>query len=584
MPMLGRGRAPGAIGSTSPNAMKNDCRTLPDVFRPAVRRSPAGRHPVAERLEPRRLLSASLDPDTRILTITGTAGHDIIQFQVSEPLIGASAATSFSVLESTTTQSGPPLSFPTRQEILEHIESGGAPVVSSFALSLVNEIRIQGAAGNDLIILGTRLLMPVSMDGGDGNDSLSSGAGTDIVLGAGGNDYLFGGAGNDILNGQTESDELLGGSGLDTADFSNRLLGISATMDNVANDGVLEGDNLRADFEAIIGGQGNDFMDLSGSQAGLELDGGGGADTIIGSAFNDAIHGGAGANQLTGGGGDDHFFSENIETDTLDGGGGVDRALIDAQDDTPATLIDVEFAFEAGQAEGDLVPVAGGSAAIVNRVLRITGTSSADAVRLVLSADGEGVLVFETADFAAPGAQNFVREFALSGFDRIAVILGGGDDVFHGGLIAAPVDVDGGDGADMMAGGNANDLLRGGTGDDVLFGRDGHDTLRGGVGDDWLSGGAGNDTADYTERSGDVTASIGLFADDGERGERDNVRPDVNTLSGGAGNDRLSSVAGISVSFIGGRGRDRMTGGPGTDTYFAEDGEADTVRGGGNGD
>lgn len=538
---------------------------------------------VVECLEARRLLSASLDLDSRILTITGTAGHDIIQFQVGEPLTGAAAATSFSVLESTTIQSRPPLSFPSRQEILAHIEGGGPPAVSSFALDSVNEIRIQGAGGDDLIILGTRLLMPVSMDGGDGNDSLSSGAGTDIVLGAGGNDYLFGGAGNDILNGQSESDELLGGAGIDTADFSNRLLGISATMDNVANDGVLEGDNLRSDFEAIVGGQGGDLMDLSGAPAGVELDGGAGSDTITGSAFNDAIHGGSGANQLSGTGGDDHFFSENLETDTIDGGAGIDRALVDPQDDAPSTLVDVEFAFDAEQADGDLIPVAGGSAAIVSRVLRITGTSSADAVRLVLSADGQGVQVFETPDYAAPGAQDFVRAFALSAFDRIAVILGGGNDAFHGGLITAPMDVDGGGGADMMAGGNANDLLRGGDGDDMLFGRDGHDTLRGGAGNDWVSGGPGNDTADYTERQGDVTALVGLFADDGERGERDNVRPDINTLSGGAGNDRLSSAASISVSFIGGAGRDRMTGGPGTDTFFAEDGEADTVRGG-NGD
>ncbi|MFQ5565884.1 MAG: calcium-binding protein, partial [Paracoccaceae bacterium] len=51
----------------------------------------------------------------------------------------------------------------------------------------------------------------------------------------------------------------------------------------------------------------------------------------------------------------------------------------------------------------------------------------------------------------------------------------------------------GGDGDDVLRGGDGNDTLSGGDGDDVLRGGDGNDTLSGGDGDDVLRGGDGND-------------------------------------------------------------------------------------------
>ncbi|MEL7486889.1 MAG: calcium-binding protein, partial [Pseudomonadota bacterium] len=54
--------------------------------------------------------------------------------------------------------------------------------------------------------------------------------------------------------------------------------------------------------------------------------------------------------------------------------------------------------------------------------------------------------------------------------------------------------VDGGNGADLLAGFAGDDRLAGGDGDDELFGGDGDDALSGDRGDDRLVGGAGDDT------------------------------------------------------------------------------------------
>ena len=54
------------------------------------------------------------------------------------------------------------------------------------------------------------------------------------------------------------------------------------------------------------------------------------------------------------------------------------------------------------------------------------------------------------------------------------------------------------------------------------------------------NGGAGLDTADYSARIASVTVDLDGAADDGETAEADNVRPDVERLLGGAGDDTLT--------------------------------------------
>ena len=120
----------------------------------------------------------------------------------------------------------------------------------------------------------------------------------------------------------------------------------------------------------------------------------------------------------------------------------------------------------------------------------------------------------------------------LTGTARNDVLCGfGGDDVLRGGN--GNDELHGGDGKDELLGGSGNDKLRGDSGKDELSGGAGNDNLRGGGGSDVLGGGVGSDLADYLPFDDPVTLSIGDGANDGERGERDTIRSDVENLRGG---------------------------------------------------
>src|SRR3954447_4939149 len=90
------------------------------------------------------------------------------------------------------------------------------------------------------------------------------------------------------------------------------------------------------------------------------------------------------------------------------------------------------------------------------------------------------------------------------------------------------ITVDLGDGDDRLTSTSAlpTTALDGAGNDQVGLGA-GADTLKPGTGADVLSGGAGIDLADYSARTGDLTITLDDHAGDGEAGEGDNVRSDV---------------------------------------------------------
>ncbi|MBC7643752.1 MAG: hypothetical protein H7123_01405, partial [Thermoleophilia bacterium] len=84
---------------------------------------------------------------------------------------------------------------------------------------------ISGYAGNDTINTGDTTLSVETADGGPGNDIVNGGAGrqfvdggagTDTLNGGADDDYLNGGAGNDTVNGDAGDDQLDGGADNDT--------------------------------------------------------------------------------------------------------------------------------------------------------------------------------------------------------------------------------------------------------------------------------------------------------------------------------------------------------------------------------
>jgi hypothetical protein len=137
----------------------------------------------------------------------------------------------------------------------------------------------------------------------------------------------------------------------------------------------------------------------------------------------------------------------------------------------------------------------------------------------------------------------------------------------------------GGRGSDELRGGSGEDYLIGGPGDDRMFGNAGPDVFREGSrsnGSDFMRGGSGpsgvlpvRDRVDYGLRHRPVDADLAGDGDDGERGERDHIGADVESLIGGSGDDRLTgNRRGNTLS--GSRGTDVIAGRDGADSLFAD--------------
>ena len=176
-------------------------------------------------------------------------------------------------------------------------------------------ITVNGLSGNDTIRVtqsGTTLTVTnngrvstfstigktrLVINGLAGNDTLT--VASNVTLNA----FLYGGTGNDRLHGGAGHDQLFGGAGTDTADFSDATIGLSVSLDELANDGPGGADNVHGDVENVLGGSG--------------------ADTLVGSALPNLLVGNGGDDTLRGGAG----------RDTLIGGNGKDKLFGDADDD-----------------------------------------------------------------------------------------------------------------------------------------------------------------------------------------------------------------------------------------------------------
>lgn len=262
----------------------------------------------------------------------------------------------------------------------------------------------------------------------------------------------------------------------------------------------------------------------------LELDTGGGNDTIIGSGRDDTLRGGDG----------DDFLSGNMGDDDLNGGPGNDVLGAHRGADTleGGAGDDVVGDYQArgqplGPDDGDIL--SGGTG---NDTL--SGGPGGDTL---LGGDGDDVL--RARGFQQDMLDGGPGNDLLEGFGGDNLMIGGAG---HDTLLSFSNDdtLLGGDGNDSLRGGGGNesldgglgvDTLRGGPGTDTLFGGDGTDMLQGGTGMDLLRGGSGNDS---------------LFGNAGD-----------DLLYGDAGDDRIDT----------GPGADWAWGGAGADTFVLRSGD-----------
>lgn len=236
------------------------------------------------------------------------------------------------------------------------------------------------------------------------------------------------------------------------------------------------------------------------------------------------------------------------------------------------------------------------------------GAGASDQLQVVGGAGNDVMLAGRSsADGWVIVNQDLFKDVSFTGVELLSLQGGDGDDLlsaaalhpswarstyFTTGLaLQVPASLAGGAGNDVLTGGDGNDvlhgdddddLLTGGLGDDVLWGDLGADTFDEGAaanGGDVFNGGDGSDLVRYSARTSPLAVSVGSQKNDGETGETDDVRADVEGVTGGTANDVLSCAVSTGCVLRGGAGDDTLTGGAGNDTLDGEAGD-DLVRGG----
>ena len=201
-----------------------------------------------------------------LLSIAGTEGNDVVAVSVSEGRV--------------------------------HCLVNGA--ASSYDAGQVTGVVVEAGAGDDTLTMDASVGVPVTLLGGDGNDSLVGGSAGDYLCGNAGRDTLRGGIGDDTLCGGREGDELHGGQ---SDDYLIGARGNDSLYGMTGND-------------TLLGREGDDF--LAGSP---------GDDSMEGNAGNDTLFDGVGADTFRGGQGDDQLKSwDGGETGIFYGGLGDDLA------------------------------------------------------------------------------------------------------------------------------------------------------------------------------------------------------------------------------------------------------------------
>jgi len=173
-----------------------------------------------------------------------------------------------------------------------------------------NQVNIVGSGGNDNILInGNFNYTSATVQGGSGNDTITTGTGNDTVSGNNGNDVIDGGTGNDLMAGQ---------DGMDQVNYSSRTVALRISLNGAADDGTASTEFDNVQVEEVLGGSGNDTF--TGSSGDDFFYGNGGADSMTGIGGNDELTGGSGQDKIFGNDGDDFLQAQNNDQDTVNGG------------------------------------------------------------------------------------------------------------------------------------------------------------------------------------------------------------------------------------------------------------------------
>ena len=316
----------------------------------------------------------------------------------------------------------------------------------SFARNEIAKIAVDARAGNDRVRIDDSNgaftdAIPTAIDGGDGNDTIAGGKGTELLLGGDGTDSIDGNGGNDLA---------LLGAGDDTFVWD-------------------PGDGS----DTVEGGDGTDTMLFNGA----------GADERVALSANGKrlrfLRSPAAVTMDTNG----------VETVDFNALGGVDIVSVDDLTGTDVDHVNVDLAGSLGGVIGD---------GATDRV-SVSGTTAADAIGVdgdpsSVTVSGLSTVVAiqhqdptDVLDVQGLGGDDAISAAPLAA-QSVALVLDGGDgnDTLAGGKGIETLL--GGDGNDSVDGNGGNDAALLGAGDDTFVWDpgDGSDTIEGGDGADTM--------------------------------------------------------------------------------------------------
>ena len=331
------------------------------------------------------------------------------------------------------------------------------PAPFNLDIGTTENIVLNANGGDDIITAGNGLaaLIQLTLDGGDGNDTITGGDGNDMLIGGDGNDVITGGRGSDVAHLGTGDDTFVWNPG-DGSDVVEGQDGFDRLQFNGAN--VDENMSISA----------------NGKRAALTRD--------VGSITMDL---------------------NSVERIQLTALGGADSITVNDLAMTDVTQVDIDLAGTPGSGTGD------GQADTVT----VNGTAGADDIRLA----GSGASIIVTGLSAqatiegAEAANDTLVIAGLRGNDTIDA------SALNAGQIKLTIDGDGGAdtiigsrGADVLMGGDGNDVITGGVGNDVASLGDGNDRFiwNPGDGSDIVEGQGGKDTLVFNGADADENIDI----------------------------------------------------------------------------
>ncbi|MES0884378.1 hypothetical protein [Roseibium sp. SCP14] len=432
---------------------------------------------------------------------------------------------------------------------------------------------------------------------GNGNATLTGNAGDNVLTGASGDDRLTGGAG---------ADHIIGGAGFDYAMYSTSIASVSINFKTGAHTGDAAGDTFESiegligsqyddtfvsGSEALVlsGGTGQDTVDYSSSDAGVDIElvngstGIGGdaegdafysIERVIGSAHDDVLRSRTSGTELIGGAGDDVYIVDTgVDITELDGEG-IDEVQTYSEGLNLADYANIENLTYLGN---NNVAMTGTDE---NNTLKagskhdtITGGMGND--RLI-GGDGSDTFVFYVGDgndvvedFEATGSVTDKLEFSGSVFATqqaaldAAVDDGSGNVVFTVGTDTITLEnVSLNELStdhivlrlDNFNGTNSAETLTGNAGANRIDGKGGNDVLIGLGGADQLIGGTGTDTVDYSSSTAAVDVDLISGAGTGGHAEGDTYSS-IERVIGTTYSDTLRGVV-SGTELVGGAGDD----------------------------